>query len=147
MGVGTNMIKFFYDSRGISLLLLSVGALLLSACATTTSPEISVEERAIARWDTILSDDLAGAYEYLSPGYRSSVSSVQYQRSLLLSKVRWNDARYIESDCTETACNVKISLKYTVFGAVPGIKSFNGKQTIDESWVLVDGNWYLVPDN
>lgn len=141
------MIKFFYDSRGFSLLLIGVTALLLSACATTMQPERTIEERVSARWDTILSDDLAGAYEYLSPGYRSSVSSVQYQRSLLLSRVKWNEARYIESDCTETTCKVKISLKYTVYGGVPGIKSFNGTQTIDESWVLVDGVWYLVPKN
>jgi len=142
-----NMIKIFCDIRCISLLLLSVSALLLSACATTMPPEKTVEERAIARWDTILSDDLAGAYEFLSPGYRSSVTSVQYQRSLLLSKVKWNEAQHIESDCTETTCKLKISLRYTVYAAIPGVKSFDGTQTIDESWVLVDGIWYLVPKN
>lgn len=142
-----NMIKISYDVRSISLLLLSVTTLLLSACATTIAPEKTLEERVKARWDTVLGGDYAGAYEYLSPGYRSSVSSVQYQRSLLLSKVKWNEAQYIESDCTETTCKVKISLKYTVYGGVPGIKSFNGRQMIDESWVLVDSNWYLVPNN
>ena len=142
-----NMTKFFYATRGISPLLLGVTTLLLSACATTIPPERTIEERVTARWDTVLSDDFAGAYEYLSPGYRSSVSSVQYQRSLLLSKVKWNEAQYIESDCADTTCKVKISLKYTVYGGVPGVKSFNGTQAIDESWVLVDGNWYLVPDN
>ena len=124
-----------------------VTLLLVSACVTTRPAEQVVEERATARWNALLSDDLTGAYEYLSPGYRSSVSSKNYQRALLLKKVKWNDAEYIESECAETTCKVKISLYYTVFGAVPGLKSFDGRETIEESWVLVDGDWYLVPDD
>jgi hypothetical protein len=84
-------------------------------------------------------------YEFLSPGFRSSVSSVQYQRSILLRKVKWSGARYIESECTETTCKVKISLDYIVYGVVPGVESFEGTQQIEESWVQVDGNWYIVP--
>jgi len=138
------MIKFF-NTRDILLLVLSIAILLLAACAAAVPTERVIEERAMARWNALLSDDLAGAYEYLSPGYRSSVSSLQYQRALLLKRVRWNDAQYIESDCIETTCKVKISLSYTVFGAVPGLKSFDGTQRIEESWLLVAGKWYLVP--
>jgi len=139
------MNKFFRPGN-ILLWVLSATFLLLSACATTRPAGEVIEERAMARWDALLSDDLAGAYEYLSPGYRSSVSSKRYQRSLLLKRLKWNDAKFIESDCTETICKVTISLKYTVFGAVPGVRSFDGTQTIEETWLQTDGNWYLVPE-
>ena len=49
--------------------------------------------------------------------------------------------------CEETTCNVKISLDFTIYGAVPGVNSLDSKQVIEESWVLVDGRWYLVPKN
>jgi len=124
-----------------------VTLLLVSACVATRPAEQVLEERAMARWNALLNDDLTGAYAYLSPGYRSSVSVNNYQRGLLLKKVIWNDAEYIESECAKTTCKVKISLKYTVFGGVPGLKSFDGTQTVEESWLLVDGNWYLVPDD
>ena len=137
--------KFFLKGNHLIWLGLCVSSLLLSACATTVEIEDTIETRAIKRWEALLSDDYEGAYEYLSPGFRSSVSLKQYQRSLLLKKVAWTDANYVESDCAETSCKVKISLNYTVYGAVPGIQSFDGTQTITESWVLVDGNWYLVP--
>ena len=88
---------------------------------------------------------MAGAYEYLSPGYRSSVSSLQYQRSLLLKRVKWTKANFIESECEEITCNVKFSLEFTVYGALPGVKAFNGTQDIEESWVLIDDVWYFVP--
>ena len=120
--------------------------LLLSACATTAQKEDNIEERAMERWNALLTGDLTGAYEFLSPGYRSSVSSTQYQRSILLNRVKWTAAHYIEGDCTETVCKLKISLDYVLHGALPGVKSFESTQPIDESWVLVDGLWYIVPE-
>jgi hypothetical protein len=120
--------------------------LLLSACAGNVSKESQIEERATARWDALLSNDVATAYEYLSPGYRSSVSLNQYQRSLLLRQVSWTTASYKGSECTEVSCKVKISLDYVVRGAIPGVKEFKGTQNVAESWVSVGGVWYLVPD-
>ena len=140
------MLKLFMNRRSMLVAGLCCSLVLLSACATKMSTENVLEERATARWETLLSGDLAGAYEYLSPGFRSSVPSLQYQRRLLLNKVKWTGAHYIESDCTETTCKVKISLDYTVYGAIPGVKSFDGTQEIEESWVKVNGTWYFVPD-
>jgi hypothetical protein len=127
------------------LTVLCCNLLLLSACATSMKSGGNIEKRAMGRWDALLSADVETAYEYLSPGYRSSVSLTQYHRSLLLSKVNWTGAKYIESDCEETVCSVKISLDFTVYGALPGVSSIESKQTIKESWVLVKGSWYLVP--
>ena len=137
--------KHFSINRCVNLVALVCSLLLLSACATTTSKENSVEERANGRWAALLSGDLASAYEYLSPGYRSSVSSLQYQRSLLVQQLSWTSAQYVSSECEETTCNVRFLVGFTVYAAVPGVKSCNGTNNIDESWVLVDGNWYFVP--
>jgi len=120
--------------------------LLLSACASTGGSKGSIEQRATERWDFLFSDNLTAAYDYLSPGYRSSVSLKQYQRTILLQRIKWTSAKYIESECAETSCKVKISIDYTVYGALPGVKSFDGTQEIEESWVKVDGKWYLVPN-
>jgi len=122
-----------------------VGLLLLSACAGTEPKASSIEERSTAYWDKLFSGDLAGAYEFLSPGYRSSVSSMDYQRSILTKQVQWTSAKYIESDCSEATCAVWISLGYMVSGAIPGVKSFTGTEKVEESWIKVDGMWYLVP--
>ena len=137
--------RCFSIDRFVSLLAVACSVLLMSACATTVSTQTQIEERVMGRWDSLLSGDLAGAYEYLSPGYRSSVSSLQYQRSMLLKRVSWKSAKYIESECAETVCNVKISLGFAVYGALPGVKSYEGTQTVKESWLLVNGQWYFVP--
>ena len=139
------MTRFFLRLRQASLLSLSCALIMMSACTTIMPTKETVESRAMARWDAILSDDLSGAYEFLSPGYRSSVSSVQYQRVLLQNKIQWTNATYIESECAETTCNVKILLGYTVYGALSGVKSFSGTDTVEESWIKSDDKWYLVP--
>lgn len=138
------MNKFAKDGRA-RLIVAACALMLLSACAAPVSKESQVEQRATARWDTLLSDDLAGAYEYLSPGYRSSVSSLQYQRAILIKPVKWISAKYKESQCEETTCTVKMTVGFTVYGALPGVKSYSGTNDVDESWVLVDGTWYMVP--
>ncbi len=134
-------------NKKAGLLLMACLVLLLSACATSPAkPKTSViEQRATERWSKMLSGDVAGAYEYLSPGFRSGVSSIQYQRAILLKRVRWTGAKYKGSDCTENTCSVRFLLSFTVAGALPGVKSFDGEKDIDESWILSDGVWYLVP--
>ena len=128
--------------KGLALL---SSLLLLSACATTAPKAADIQERANARWEALFSGDLAAAYEYLSPGYRSSVSSNQYMRAILLKRVQWIAAEYKTHECTETSCKVKFVLSYRVAGALPGVKSYVGKMDIEEPWVMVDQQWYYVP--
>ena len=138
------MKKFTYNGR-VRLVLFVFSLIVLSACATSGGVNSSIEKRVDERWNLLFSGDLAGAYEYLSPGYRSSVSSLQYQKSILIQRVRWTSADYIDGTCDDVTCKVKINIGYTIHGALPGVKSFDGTQTIEESWVLVDGKWYMVP--
>lgn len=126
-------------------LLILLSLMLLSACATTSGTQDTLETRVMARWNAILSEDYAGAYEFLSPGYRSSVSLAQYQRWLLLNKVRWTGAEYTKSDCLETTCTITLLINFTVHGAVPGIPSFEGTDSIEESWIRSGNEWYFVP--
>lgn len=120
-------------------------AVLLSACAAPVSKESQVEQRVNERWDKLLSGDLAGAYEYLSPGYRSSVSLMQYQRSILLKQVKWTSAEYLESTCEDVNCQARVVVGFTIYGGLPGVKSYSSKRDVEETWLLVDGIWYFVP--
>jgi hypothetical protein len=129
--------------RAVCLALL----LALTACATTDVREHPVAERAQARWDALVAGDQNGAYGYLSPAYRSSVSSLQYQRNLVLQKVHWTGARYIDSECSENSCKVRISLDFSLMGALPGVRRYDGTQEIEEKWVQSEGQWWYVPEN
>ena len=137
--------NYFAETRHRQLMTMVCSLLFLSACATSMSKENQIEERVTGRWDAIFSGDLPAAYNYLSPGTRSSISSLQYQRSILTQRVVWTGARYAGSECQESTCKVQVSVDYVVNGALPGVKSFKGTKDIEESWVLIDGTWYMVP--
>ena len=123
---------------------LMLAFLFLAACAGTGKSN-GIEARAQTRWDLVLAGNLAEAYEYLSPGVRSSIGSFDYQRSLLITAVRWTSAEVLEAECSEDACSVKVNVDFMVVGALPGVTKFEGKQVITENWVRMDGQWWFVP--
>jgi len=127
--------------------LIIMMALFVAACASSPQRPQLIGERAQARWDSLLAGNVEEAYQYLSPGYRSSVSLEQYQRKLRTQKVLWTGAEYIDSDCLDSVCKVQISLNFSLVGVLPGVRRYNGKQEIDESWVNSEGKWWLVPEN
>ena len=131
--------------RGAGVLSLAILVLGLSACATTGTNESDIATRAQLRWDSFFAGDLNATYQFLSPGYRSSVPSLQYQRKLLSQKVSWTDAEYIDSKCSEDSCKVRILLKYTLIGVLPGVPRFDSQSVIEENWIKSDGAWWFVP--
>ena len=92
------MFKSILTTRRVFLVISCCSLFLLSACAATAQKQDSMEERVMARWNAVLADDFLAAYDFLSPGFRSSVSLQQYQRALILQQVKWTGARYIESE-------------------------------------------------
>ncbi|NND44086.1 MAG: hypothetical protein HKN58_02095 [Xanthomonadales bacterium] len=134
------------QARIIARFAILVLVVALAGCATTGAPAKQIAERAQARWDALVAGDLDTAYGYLSPAYRSSVNSMQYQRRILLQKVRWTGAEYIDSDCLEDSCKVRISLDFSLIGALPGVRRFNGTQEIEETWIKSGGKWWYVPE-
>lgn len=121
-------------------------AALLAACATAPESQGDIASRAQARWDALLAEEFDVAYGFLSPGYRSSVSRSQYQRSILLQKVRWASADYRSSECDENRCTVTVSVDYLLVNPVPGLSRYRGTKEIEERWIRADGQWWYVPD-
>ena len=56
------MTKFILKRSYTFLSALCCGLLLLSACATTMQSGGNIEERAMGRWDALLSEDVEAAY-------------------------------------------------------------------------------------
>lgn len=128
------------------LLVIAATALALAACATTGPKSSSgAEKRAQERLELIFKGNLGAAYEYLSPGYRSGTSSLEWQRSFLTRRAVWESGEVTGSECSEDSCKVSLSIAYAVYGALPGVTRMALREEIYESWLLSDGEWYLVP--
>lgn len=132
-----------YALRMCCLLLV----VLLSGCASyqKTDDDVVVE-RAQARWDAITGNELEEAYTYYSPGYRSSTSLFDFGVSIRNMRVLWTAAEYMDHQCEETRCKIRFNVSFRVHKPVPGMKVYDGKQVLEDTWIKTQGNWWYLPN-
>lgn len=115
---------------------VGVVAVLAGCAGLAGKPEDRVRERAQARWDALLKDDLKGAYEYFSPGSRAVMDFKSYEASV--RKGFWKAATVDSVTCpTAQRCEVTETIDY----------EFNGRRTrspLTETWIEEGGTWWLV---
>jgi hypothetical protein len=115
-------------------------AVAMAGCASAprgggSDPEV-VGERAQARWNALLADDVDKAYGFISPAGRSLVSRDAYEKSI--RRGFWNSARVSKVECRNAdACDVEAIIEYTALGR----KFSSGLQ---EKWVKQDSSWWYL---
>jgi hypothetical protein len=129
---------------GQTLILIAVVAA-LSACATAPPKTDPVVERAKARWEALLSDDLETAYSYYSPGYRSTTSVVDFGVGIRMRRVLWTSADYRDHSCEDNRCKVRFDVGYKVHKPVPGLDEWDHTSVIEDTWVKTGGEWWYLP--
>ena len=126
-------------SRHARRALATLFVLGLTACAVTPATpdakQAAVRERAVAKWEAMVKDDLDAAYRYMSPASRQVVSLDKYK-----ANTRRNAFRAAQIDavqCEGDACIVKLTVTYDH-------KLMKGIVTpVSEAWVFDDGqSWF-----
>ena len=143
-----NMNTLKTDKTILTALAVVLCALVLASCGGTTPVKADknpVAERSQARWDMLLAGDYAGAYEYLSPGFRSGTSLTDFEMSMRLRKVRYEQIQYQSHECQESVCTVKLEANYLVGAPVPGLKEYRGSSVIEEQWINTGSEWWYLP--
>jgi hypothetical protein len=113
-----------------------VGVLALAGCAAVEqrSDEEVIRERAQARWDLFIKGDIRGAYKYLSPGARQTVTADQYVDSI--KPGLWRAARVDKVNClTPEMCEVDLTIGIVFVGRA-------SNTPLREKWVRVDSTWW-----
>lgn len=150
----------------LRILVLAMAAL-LSACASTqdkdeapkagaglstsdgvkvsTDPLAPLERRATDRWKLLIAGDAAGAYAYLTPGYRTTKTSEQYAEWVRTRQIKWKAAFYSDHQCeSPDAC--KADLIVSAESMLRGVSTPQlSSGTISEDWLRIDGVWYHLP--
>lgn len=147
----------------------------LGACATTggnpsrnaASDEDVIGARALERWEHLIAKRPAQAWDYLSPGYRTTVSRDEYSEEILKRRVRWTrvelfkplaDSSGAEVDaapaepsrpieCSEEglACTIHLRVHYSIRSHLHGVGVIDSTNGVQERWIKVKGQWYFVP--
>lgn len=144
-------------------LLLASAVLLLTACATTSSggkasgdPKEAIAERAIARWDSLIKRDPATAWNYLSPGYRSTHPQKKYAEDMSNRPVRWGKVEvYVPDDGSESvacidptsSCTIRLKVHFKIASHLTSVGVIESWNVVKETWINVKGQWYVVPED
>ncbi len=123
--------------------LLAGLALVLSACGGPSEPEQTLEERVLARWEHMIERDFEAAWEYYTPGFRQTTPRLDFAHDMTRRPVRWTAAEVVGTDCEEELCRVAVELEYRVPGAPSGQSGMRLSRTIEDQWVLLDGQWWF----
>lgn len=104
------------------------------------------EVRAQARWDHLLKKETEQAYDFLSPGARSTIAREQYASDMRNRPVRWTKAQVDSKECaSEDSCKVKVFLEYSAKLPMVAGGDVTSPAVLEETWIAVDGVWYYVP--
>ena len=115
---------------------------LLASCSVLTpvSPEELVAARAQERLDLMWSGEMKQSYEYTTPGYRSARTWQQYSRNWQ-GVGMWVSASVVKVECSEFAprerCEATVRVAYQAPKVTPGVTH------LKETWLYVEGDWYL----
>jgi hypothetical protein len=96
----------------------------------------AVRERAEARWQALTKDDIATAYDYLSPTTREVVSLEQYRAKV--ARRRFREAKVEGVECEAELCKVKIRLTFDH----PRMKGL--VVPLEETWIIERGQFWYV---
>ena len=108
----------------------------------------AVHQRAVERWDLLSSHQPIKAYEYLSPGYRSTHTLDQYVAFVATASVRWKSAKVDSVKCEEEVCKVKLTVTSIIPGsALKRPEDYEFPGPVEEKWISSEGQWYLLPDS
>jgi hypothetical protein len=127
---------------GCAALALSVGLAGCAGMGTPQAPELAVRTLATQRWQALLAQDFNKAYTFVAPSYRQLNTVDAYQKKRQGVPVKWIAAKVLRVECVEQKCDVRIELESKPL--VPF--AFNGTITsgIDETWVLENGQWWML---
>jgi hypothetical protein len=131
--------------RGVRAIALMMVVSVLAACSTAPKPQGQLIERAQARWDAIIARDYDAAYALYSPGYRSATSRTDFEIELRSRRISWTSASYRAHSCDGQVCSVTFDIEFTAPRPVPGMSKWDGRSSVEDSWIEVSGQWWYVP--
>jgi hypothetical protein len=129
-----------------SCVLLAAGALAACGGAGVKKDEGSlVEARAVERWNLLIAHQAEKAYDYLTPGFRQTITREKYAAQKNDVALRWKSAHVSGHTCDADSCTVTVLVDTVV--QMPGIG--RAEQTAlptEERWIKIDRSWYYLPD-
>lgn len=121
---------------------LSIGLVLLGLASLSSHADdhtTTVQERAQARWQAIVTGDLDTAYTFANPGFRSTIHP-ELHHNRLVNGIEWLEAHVDQVECQAQRCTVTVNARYEVTDPPTGL---DFSETLQEIWIFVNDQWWI----
>ena len=126
---------------------IACGLLLaLGGCVDNANPD-TVDTRSVERWNHLIAHQAEKAYDYLSPGFRTTQDRETYAAAMNSRTVQWKAVNFKDKECDAERCKVHLDVTYSLLMPGTGAGPIEGKRTQTETWLLVDGEWFFLPSS
>ena len=115
-----------------------------TGCADHANP-LSVDRRAVERWNHLIAHEGEKAYDYLTPGFRATQTREAYAAAMNGRPLQWKSAKFNHKECEEDRCTAYVDVAYTLKMPGGATSSVDSTSTLSETWIRVDGEWYFLP--
>jgi len=119
-------------------------SLVVAGCVDKTNPD-NVDKRVAERWNYLAAHQAEKAYDYLSPGFRSTQTRETYAAAMNSRPVQWKGGKFKSKECDAERCKVDVDVTYSMVMPGVGGKPIESTSTQSETWLLVDGQWFFLP--
>lgn len=126
----------------------AAAALALAGCGMLVKKDEDasvIKTKSVQRWNYLIAHKADKAYDFLSPGYRVTVTRENYAAGMNNRPVSWQSVKYIDQKCDGDVCTVHLQLKYKVMVNLHGVRNIQGDSPITEHWIKESGGWYFLP--
>lgn len=130
-------------------LALAAALVLLAACTTggvKKDDTAEVEQRAVQRWEYLIAHEAEKAYDYLTPGYRQTITRDAYAATMNHRPVQWASVNYVDRKCESDRCSVTLNVRYSLEMAGMG-RPAESSSPQTETWIRTRGTWYFLPSD
>jgi hypothetical protein len=126
---------------------IACGLLLaLAGCVDKANPD-TIDTRAVERWNYLIAHQAEKAYDYLSPGFRTTQDLDTYASAMNSRPVQWKAVTFKDKECDVERCKVHLDVTYSLIMPGTGGAPVEGTRTQTETWLLVDGEWFFLPSS
>lgn len=133
------MTNFFRACAGLPL----IGVLLATAGCTDKSSPDTIDRRSVERWNYLIAHQAEKAYDYLTPGFRQTQTRENYAAAMNSRPVQWKAVKFNKKECETDRCKVTVDVTYSVTLGGGAVAETTSSRL--ETWLLVDGEWFMLP--
>ena len=137
-----------YLARLCALLLpLALAACGGGAAVKVPANDSALEKRSVERWNLLIAHKADKAYDYLSPGTRSTETREKYAADMNNRPVHWQSVTYVDRKCDDPdACTLQMQATYSVNMSARMGQDVQSATLVWERWIRVNGQWYYLPE-